>query len=159
MTYTFDINKTTKKNPSNNNFSKSIDTLISSNLKKIAPYLFGNKDFDDEEEMIIIPAPKKATKKIIDIDITIPSKKTKKTTAKPDFATFCKAFTHLLNTNEYADTYDFLLEDGTPIKLFSDEIQIGYELIPLNEGTKRIYDALSDSRKKEIIDIYINISK
>lgn len=154
MTYTFDITNNTKKNPSNINFTKSINSIISSNLKKIAPYLYD----DDDTEEIIIPTTPKKTKKIIDIDITL-SKGGKKT-AKPDFATFSKALATLLkNKNEYEDIFDFKLEDGTPIALFSDEIQIGYELIPLTEGTKRIYDILSNSRKKEIIDIYINITK
>lgn len=155
MTYTFDITNNTKKNPSNINFTKSINSIISSNLKKIAPYLYG----EDDTEEIIIPTTPKKTKKIIDIDITL-SKGGKKKAAKPDFATFSKALATLLkNKNEYEDIFDFKLEDGTPIALFSDEIQIGYELIPLTEGTKRIYDILSNSRKKEIIDIYINITK
>lgn len=155
MTYTFDITNNTKKNPSNNIFTKSINSIISSNLKKIAPYLY--EDSEDEIILATKATPKK-TKKIIDIEITLPG--TKKSPAKPDFATFSKALATLLkNKNDYEDIFDFKLEDGTPIALFSDEIQIGYELIPLNEGTKRIYDILSNSRKKEIIDIYINITK
>ena len=158
MTYTFDLNKKNNKNTFNtpSNASSYIDNLISLNLKKTMPYIFGDTGFDENEDIIIIPkSTSKKTKKTIDIDITIPGKSSK----KPTYAEFTKAFLHLLNTSDYADTFDFKLDDGTPIKLFDDEIQIGYELIPLNEGTKKIYDILSANRAKEIIDIYINISK
>ena len=72
MTYTFDITNNTKKNPSNINLTKSINSIISSNLKKIAPYLYT----DVEDEIILVSkATSKKIKKIIDIDITLPGHK------------------------------------------------------------------------------------
>lgn len=154
MIYTYTFNKkNTRNNPSSNNASKGIDALILSNLKKTAPYIFGAKDYD-EEEIIILPKTKKE-KKTIKIDITT----SKSTPKKPSFDEFAKAFFYLMGKNGNADTYDFKLDDGTPIKMYDDEIQIGLDLIPLNNASKRIYDMLSDSRKKEIIDIYIKIKK
>lgn len=166
-TYNIDItiNKSKKNNnPSNfGSASAYIDNLILTNLKKTAPYLFGKSGHACiiDDDFIITPNDKLKSGKTYTftkgenkktIDIFIPSKKA----TKPDYITFSKALAHLLGKN-CGDTYDFLLDDGTPVKMFADEIQIGYELLPLNEATKYIYNALSDSRKKDIIDIYINI--
>lgn len=166
-TYNIDItiNKSKKNNnPSSfGNASAYIDNLILTNLKKTAPYLFGKSGHACiiDDDFIFTPNNKLESGKTYTftkgenkktIDIFIPSKKT----TKPDYITFSKALAHLLGKN-CGDTYDFLLDDGTPVKMFADEIQIGYELLPLNEATKYIYNALSDSRKKDIIDIYINI--
>lgn len=167
-TYNIDItiNKSKKNNnPSNfGSASAYIDNLILTNLKKTAPYLFGKNKrttYIIDDDFIPLYDDKLETGKTYTftkgenkktIDIFIPSKKT----TKPDYITFSKALAHLLGKN-HGDTYDFLLDDGTPVKMFADEIQIGYELLPLNEATKYIYNALSDSRKKDIIDIYINI--
>lgn len=169
---TYNIDITINKSKKNNNpsifgsASAYIDNLILTNLKKTAPYLFSKSE--PSSKTIIIDDTfgytnngklksgktytftKGEDKKTI--DIFIPSKKA----TKPDYITFSKALAHLLSKN-CGDTYDFLLDDGTPVKMFADEIQIGYELLPLNEATKYIYNALSDSRKKDIIDIYINI--
>ena len=165
-TITIDITTKKNNNPSFlTNASAYIDNLVLTNLKKTAPYLFGKSGnayiIDDDyifttndkhlESGKSYSFTKKEPKKAI--DITISGIKTPK---KPDFLTFSKAITHLLGKNN-RDTYDFKLDDGTPVKMFADEIQIGYELLPLNEATKYIYNALSDSRKKDIIDIYINI--
>lgn len=166
-TYNIDItiNKSKKNNnPSSfGNASAYIDNLILTNLKKTAPYLFGKSGHACiiDDDFIFTPNNKLESGKTYTftkgenkktIDIFIPSKKT----TKPDYITFSKALAHLLGKN-CGDTYDFLLDDGTPVKMFADEIQIGYELLPLNEATKYIYNALSDSHKKDIIDIYINI--
>ena len=166
-TYNIDItiNKSKKNNnPSSfGNASAYIDNLILTNLKKTAPYLFGKSGHACiiDDDFIFTPNNKLESGKTYTftkgenkktIDIFIPSKKA----TKPDYVTFSKALAHLLGKN-CGDTYDFLLDDGTPVKMFADEIQIGYELFPLNEATKYIYNALSDSRKKDIIDIYINI--
>lgn len=157
---TFDITINSKKNPSKSiitNAHAYTDAIILSNLKKTAPYLFGKTSAETLEDGKTYSFEKKApTKKSIDITIS-GIKKARKEPAKPDYATFAKAFMRLLNSEGYGDTYDFKLDDGTPVKMFADEIQIGYELLPLTEATKFIYDKLSDSRKKNIIDIYINI--
>lgn len=166
---TYNIDITINKSKKNNNpssfgsASAYIDNLILTNLKKTAPYLFGKSGHACiiDDDFIFTPNNKLESGKTYTftkgenkktIDIFIPSKKT----TKPDYITFSKALAHLLGKN-CGDTYDFLLDDGTPVKMFADEIQIGYELLPLNEATKYIYNALSDSRKKDIIDIYINI--
>lgn len=167
---TYNIDITINKSKKNNNpssfgsASAYIDNIILTNLKGTAPYLFGKNmptayiiddTFGHTNDSKLKSGKtytftKGENKKTI--DIFIPSKKT----TKPDYITFSKALAHLLGKN-CGDTYDFLLDDGTPVKMFADEIQIGYELLPLNEATKYIYNALSDSRKKDIIDIYINI--
>ena len=160
MTYTIDIT-TTKKNPSNfnkSNASAYIDNLVLSNLKKTAPYLFGKYAIDDDylkDGETYVFTKKKSPKKAKTIDITISGLKSKKA-ANYDLDSFTKAVLYLLR-KDGGDTYDFKLDDGTPVKLFDDELQIGYELLPLTEGTLYLYNALSESRKKNIIDIYINI--
>ena len=159
MTYTIDITTRTKKNnPSNfiNNASAYIDSLVLSNLKHTAPYLFGKSIADDKlEDGKTYIFTKKKAKKNKTIDITISGLKSKKTST-PDYDTFKKAVNYLLHKDD-GDTYDFKLDDGTPVKLFDDELQIGYELLPLTEGTLYLYNTLSESSKKNIIDIYINI--
>ena len=160
MTYTIDITTRTKKNnPSNfikSNASAFIDSLVLSNLKRTAPYLFGKSIADDKlEDGKAYIFTKKAKKNNKTIDITISGLKAKNAYT-PDYDTFEKAVNYLLHKNG-GDTYDFKLDDGTPVKLFDDELQIGYELFPLNEGTMFLYNTLSESSKKNIIDIYINI--
>lgn len=156
-TYTFNLGKknNTTFTPSFSNDRSFTDALIFNNLKSTIPYIFG----EDDNNIIITPksssffTPKKESKTIIDITI-------KKSSAKKpsnDYDEFMKAINFLRNNNK--DTYDFLLADGTPIKLFSDEIQIGYDLIPLNKLTRGFYDSLSSSTKKNIIDIYIDLTK
>jgi hypothetical protein len=159
MTYTIDITTRTKKNnPSNfiNNASAYIDSLVLSNLKRTAPYLFGKSIAGDKlEDGKTYTFTKKAKKNNKTIDITISGLKAKNAYT-PDYDTFEKAVNYLLHKNG-GDTYDFKLDDGTPVKLFDDELQIGYELFPLTEGTMFLYKTLSESSKKNIIDIYINI--
>lgn len=186
-TYNIDITINKNKKSSNpsiiNNASAYIDNLILTNLKGTAPYLFGKNKrttciIDDDfilgnkstayiidDDFIPMHDDKLKSGKVYSydknkkntIDITIGStKKTTRTCKSPDFLTFAKAVKHLLSKTG-SDTYDFKLDDGTPVKMFSDELQIGYELFPLNEGTMYLYKTLSESRKKNIIDIYINI--
>lgn len=170
-TYNIDITINKNKKSSNpsiiNNASAYIDNLILTNLKGTAPYLFGDKSttyiidddfvpmYNDKLESGKVYSYNKNKKKTIDITIDS-TKKTTRTCKSPDFLTFAKAVKHLLSKTD-GDTYDFKLDDGTPVKMFSDELQIGYELFPLNEGTMYLYKTLSESRKKNIIDIYINI--
>lgn len=160
MIYTIDITTNTKKNPSNfikSNASAYIDSLVLSNLKKTAPYLFGKSTTDSylKDGETYVFTKKKSPKKAKTIDITISGLKSKKA-ANYDLDSFTKAVLYLLG-KDGGDTYDFKLDDGTPVKLFDDELQIGYELLPLTEGTLYLYNTLSESRKKNIIDIYINI--
>ena len=155
MKYTFNISKNTTNNTksnnnrkSNDNYSTLLNDLLSTRINDINTYMFEKKSPKIETYTF-----KKEPEKSIDITIDIIKKND-----KPTYKEFCKAFSYLMSSDSY-DTYDFKLDDGTPIKMFSDEIQIGYELIPLTDGTKRIYDMLSDNKKREIIDIYIDITK
>lgn len=157
-TYTFTFDNTTRNNTARNNFSSAnyssiIDDIILANIKKNNPYLFEERT--SRPATIIFDTPKK---KSIDIDITINKPKTERSYT---FDALSKAIKRLANyrSNIENDIYDFKLEDGTPVKLFCNEIQIGYDLIPLNNFTKKLYDSLSESSKKNIIDIYIKINK
>lgn len=154
-TYTFNLGTSNKKNnPSKSNNISYINALISSNLKKAAPYLFDDGDIFGGE--IIIPARK--AKKTIDIDITIKNGKKHTSLDFTKYTDFMKAI-DFLTSNKYDDSADFYLSDGTPIRIFDDEIQIGYELIPLRKLTKKKYNSFSNKTKKAIIDLYIKISK
>lgn len=152
MTYTFDMTFNTKKNnPSNNNnASKALDDLILSNIAS----MLGREKKETRKELNINFTPKttRRSKKTIDIDITFPLKKTPK---KPDAITFAEALMALMDTGKM-DTYDFKLSDGTPIKFFYDEIQIGYDLYSIENGLKELSERMSEANKKKIIDIYIN---
>ena len=88
------------------------------------------------------------------IDITITKKANKFDYRK--YADFKHAVDHILSL--YNDRADFYLPDGTPVRIFEDEIQVGYELIPFYKIEKN-YSNISDTVKKAIIDIYITISK
>ena len=52
--------------------------------------------------------------------------------------------------------YDFKDEFGTPVKIFDNFVQIGYEVIPIAFGS---LNYLKPKTKKTIIDITINIKK
>ena len=68
-------------------------------------------------------------------------------------------FSMLYNLKNEKPMYDFKLYDGTPVKMFSDEIQIGYDLIPLTGFTREYYNSLSENTRKHIIDITIDIQR
>lgn len=152
MIYTYDIKKNnTKKNPSNNNAHKATDAIILSNLKKTIPYLFGN----NKKKTITIDLTENEPKRTYPITIDITKKSNRSN--KPTFSEFINAFNYLIYGNK--DTYDYLLSDGTPIKIFDDEIQIGLDLYDKNDAPKILFSTLSEENKKNIIDIYINIKK
>lgn len=152
MIYTYDIKKNnTKKNPSNNNAHKATDAIILSNLKKTVPYLFGG----NKKKTITIDLTENKPKRTYLTTIDIIKKPNRSN--KPTFSEFIKAFNYLMSNNE--DTYDYLLSDGTPIKIFDDEIQIGLDLYDKIDAPKILYSTLSEENKKNIIDIYINIKK
>lgn len=152
MIYTYDIKKNnTKKNPSNNNAHKATDAIILSNLKKTVPYLFGS----NKKKTITIDLTENKPKRTYLTTIDIIKKPNRSN--KPTFSEFIKAFNYLMSNNE--DTYDYLLSDGTPIKIFDDEIQIGLDLYDKIDAPKILYSTLSEENKKNIIDIYINIKK
>lgn len=158
-TFTVDNKNTRNNNIPSTNYSEILSDIIRSNIKKSNPYLFGGIiDRDYKPEIAIIPS----TKRTIDIDITIPrTKKIATGSYKSPFsyAEIAKAIKFLASYDDGKDDYDFKLPDGTPVKRFADEIQIGFDLIPLNNFTEALYEALSDKAKKSIIDIYISINK
>lgn len=142
-TYSFKLNNNTKKNNKKqyiktNSFSKILSDIISANVINNNPWM---KDLQAEN----------------DDHITVI--KTKNTIDRYDFDAFLDAMTYLANMDTLKDTYDFELIDGTPVKLFSDEIQIGYDLIPIkNNYTYADFTALKPKAKKTIIDIYIKLN-
>lgn len=162
-TFTFKINKNGNSSNNTANTSSYIGSIIRTNLKKAMPSLFGESKktivIDDIMYDTIDIMPKKHKK--IDIDITI--KKNKKNrkprTSGNKFIEFANAIKFLSDMDpSYMDTADFYTSDGIPVKFFGDEIQIGYDLIPLRKSSS-YYNGLSSKTKKDIIDIVINISK
>lgn len=145
--YTFKIDNTAKTttNPSNT-YSEIIDNIISSNVMKNNPW-FAN-----------IETPKHKKDININIDITRKSKKTY-TYDSIDYGDIFDMIKFIYDYKREKPSYDFKLPDGTPVKMFSDEIQIGYDLIPLTGLTRTFYDTLSESSRKHIIDIYIDITR
>lgn len=153
-TFTFNVNKKSNTSNNNNNASAYINDVVLSNLKKVVPYAFTSGVIDEDYEPTIVLTPKK-TKKVINIDVDV----TTKPKMKDAYTEFMDAVKYLSHRNDLCDTYDFLMADGTPVKIFADEIQIGYTLIPLKKFTKKMYNKLSTASKKTIIDIYVKIKK
>lgn len=145
--YTFKIDNTAKTtiNPSNT-YSEIIDNIISSNVIKNNPWF-----------ATINETPKRKKDININIDITRKPKKTY-TYDNIDYGDIFDMIKFIYNYKCEKPSYDFKLPGGTPVKMFSDEIQIGYDLIPLTGFTRAIYDSLSESSRKQIIDIYIDIT-
>lgn len=143
-TYTFDFNSKSNYSFRNkSNASSILDSFILSNIKD-----------NTSDETIIIPRKKD---KKINININL-NKKNKRDLDFRRYDDFIKAMEYFSNYDD-EDTYDFLLDDGTPVKIFADEIQIGYDLIPRTRMTESIFNGLSAKTKKNIIDIYIKIRK
>lgn len=144
--YTFKLDNTKKiNNESTNNYSKIIDDIISANVIKNNPY------FDS------IPSTTKS--KTINIDIHLGKKSPKYDKKSFDYGDIFNALKTIYNLKNEKPMYDFKLYDGTPVKMFSDEIQIGYDLIPLTGFTREYYNSLSESTRKHIIDITIDIQR
>lgn len=145
--YTFKIDNTANANINpNNTYSEILSDIISSNIKKNNPWL---ADFEE--------TPKRTKNININIDITRKPKKTY-TYNSISYGDIFDAIKFIYDYKREKPSYDFKLADGTPVKMFSDEIQIGYDLIPLNNFTKAYYDLLSEDTRKHIIDIYIDIA-
>lgn len=144
-TYSFKINNNTKKNSKKithinglkDSFSSLFDSILTSNIINNNPYLI---DSD------IINATNKGKKIYIINDAP-----------KYDYDNFNAAMNYLANLGN--DSYDFELTDGTPIKIFDDEIQIGYTIIPIQKYSYKSFLDFTPKTKKTIIDIYIKLSK
>lgn len=63
-------------------------------------------------------------------------------------------FKALAGLSSFAKDYDFEDEFGTPIRIFDNFVQIGYEIIPIIPGS---LNHLKPKTKKTIIDITIKI--
>lgn len=146
-TYTF---KSTKNNQ--NTAEKSLNAMLAEKILEFAPYL--KKD--------------KSTKKTIDIDITIPKKKlasanTLNGVKIDDFIDACAFLSKYKGVhafNSCKDEYDFELSDGTPVRIFDDEIQIGYTLIPMEWFIEpnEYLSAFTPKKKKMIVDIAVKLA-
>lgn len=142
--HTTGLNNT--KNNNSTDYSKVLDNIISANILKANPY------FAEFETNV----PKNT--KEINIDIEI--QKTPTYTFEDDqYEGILKAIDFFYSDMMGKKNYDFLLPDGTPVKKFHDEIQIGYELIPLNSFTKKVYEYLKNMNKTKIVEFYVNMPK
>lgn len=148
-TYSFNINNTKKNNKKfyttnglKSSFSKILDTIIASNVIENNPYLI---DSD-------IIAGKTNAGKTAFIAI-------ENTPSYDNYTEFLTAMNYLANLEKYKDTYNFELEDGTPVKIFDDEIQIGFDLLPINKSySYKNFLSLTPKTTKTIIDIYIKLN-
>lgn len=61
---------------------------------------------------------------------------------------------YALKNCPYEKDYDFINEFGTPVKIFDNFIQIGYDIIPIEAGSM---NHLKPKTKKVILDIIIKI--
>ena len=141
--YTFYTKKTDNNTIPSNNYSKILSDIISANILKANPY------FEDI-------TPKKT--KNINVEIEI-EKKPMYTFKDNQYEEILKAIDIFYTTLIDTDTYDFKLPDGTPVKKFNNEIQIGLDLIPLNNLTNKIYEYLKKMNKEKVYEFYINLPK
>lgn len=152
---------TIKINKNNNNFSfrnlinnpsKSLDDLIFSNLIKMNPYL-GKKKNDDILDAMFADAGLNT-----DDHIIIPNRDNSYLLKGNLDTEFIKAANFLSSYTPKKRTYT--LFDGTPIEFFEDEIQIGYDLIPLYKlSSSKYYSSFTPETKKTIINIFISINR
>lgn len=77
-----------------------------------------------------------------------------------EFEEAINALTNYANKNKpffYDKGYDFRDIFGQPVKIFSDFIQVGYDIIPRNDTY--YFNNLTPDKKKTIIDIVIKVKK
>lgn len=156
--YTIEINK---KNTNNNfsfrnlinNPSKSLDDLILSNLIKMNPFLTGKKKNDDILDAMFADAGFNT-----DDHIIIPNRDNSYLLKGNFNSEFAKAANFLSSYTPKKKSYT--LFDGTPIAFFEDEIQIGYDLIPLYKlSSPKYYSMFTPETKNTIINIFISINR
>lgn len=159
MKYTTFTFNTGKKNNSFNinngstNYSKALDDIILSNLKSTTPYIFKDATLGAAFDEL-----NKTKTKSIDITINSGAKSSKKIPTLLDAINYFKGNDY--NFTKLMSDYPTYHINGTPITIFEDEIQIGYDLIPFNLFDDYNYiNGLSNNTKKTIIDIYITIKK
>lgn len=142
--------KTTENKKSN--VDKMNDDIMKAILN-FAPYLKKDNKKNNKKEKC-----EKIFKEFLN---TCPNNKKERTTINGiDILDFANACALLSRTPNPKDTYDFELPDGTPVRIFDDEIQVGYDLIPksyLFEPTK-YYDFFTPKQKKIVIDIALKMA-
>ena len=145
--YTFKSTTNTK-----NTAEKSLNDMLAEKILEFAPYL----------------KKEKPAKKTIDIDITIPKKRfdaigsinNVKINDFIDACAFLSKYKPNYTFDSGKDEYDFELSDGTPVRIFDDEIQIGYTLIPMDWliDPNLYISAFTPKKKKMIIDIAVKLA-
>lgn len=145
--YTIKLKKNNGSFNNSANASKALDDLIFAGLTKMNPYLKKTKSDNILDAMF-----EDAGFEIYD-HITIHNG----SILKDDFDTdFAKAAKFLAS---YTPTKKYILTDGTPIEFFEDEIQIGYDLIPLYKlSSPKYYTLFTPETKKTIINLFITIN-
>lgn len=134
-TYTFTL---PKKNNSANNYKES----LADKILNAYPWLGGKTEPKTE---------------IIDLylsDNTIPKFYTVNDFLTNKYNLESEFFKALNSLSSYAKDYDFEDEFGTPIRIFDNFVQIGYEVIPITPGS---LNYLKQKTKKTIIDITVKI--
>lgn len=155
-TFTFNTGKKNNGFNINNasiNYSKTLDDIILSNLKSTTPYIFKDATLGAAFDEL-----NKTKTKSIDITINSGAKSSKKIPTLLDAINYFKGNNY--NFTKLMSDYPTYHINGTPITIFEDEIQIGYDLIPFNLFDNYDYiNSLSNNTKKTIIDIFITIKK
>jgi hypothetical protein len=153
--YTIEINKKNTNNNfsfrTNTNPSKKLDDLILSNLIKMNPFL-GYKKSDDILDAMFDDAGFNTDR------IIIPNRDYSYLLKGNFNSEFAKAANFLSSYTPSKKSYT--LSDGTPIAFFEDEIQIGYDLIPLYKlSSSKYYATFTPEIKNTIINIFISINR
>lgn len=151
-TIKFDNNNNNRSNGSIfSNASKNLDNIILSNLKKMNPFMTNIDSTDPTLDAMFDETFGK--------DYIIIPNRNYDYLLKGDFDTeFAKAAKFLANYNPKKIRYTLI--DGTPIEFFEDEIQIGFDLIPLYKlSSPRYYSTLAPKTKNTIINIFISINR
>lgn len=141
-TYIF---KSTKNNNNNSgNSAKNMNKEFAKKILEFAPYLKP----DTYEKINLTTSFKKPKPKfnINGIEIN-------------DFISACMFLDNYKKTHIFGkDEYDFELPDGTPVRIFDDEIQIGYEIYDFDSLLiPKFYTTIPEKKKKIIIDIAIKL--
>jgi len=151
-TIKFDNNNNNRSNGSIfSNASKNLDNIILSNLKKMNPFMTNITSTDPTLDAMFDETFGK--------DYIIIPNRDYSYLLKGNFdSEFAKAAKFLANYNPKKIRYTLI--DGTPIEFFEDEIQIGFDLIPLYKlSSPHYYSTLAPKTKNTIINIFISINR
>lgn len=141
---TYIFKSTNNKSNNTSNSAKTMNDDFRNKILEFAPYL---KKKENKKTIININMPLKPKKTYTGINIF-------------DFASACKFLDNYksiyLNNK---DEYDFELADGTPVRIFDDEIQIGYDILDFNDLISLDSIYIPENKKKLIIDIAIKLNR